>query len=93
LNKRYDQRPRSSLGRPPKSTTIIELAVTTIQTQTSTPQTTESSTETLTFDKTVLTTFNIEKELERVKIPIPLVELSKNFGYKNQVSKWIQPSS
>jgi len=37
-----------------------------------------------------LTTFNVEKELERVKIPIPLLELSKNPRYKNQVSKWIQ---
>jgi len=40
-----------------------------------------------------LTTFNIEKELERVKIPIPLAELSKNSGHKSQVSKWIQSSS
>lgn len=31
--------------------------------------------------------------MERVKIPIPLAELSKNPGYKNQVSKWIKPSS
>lgn len=31
--------------------------------------------------------------MERVKIPIPLSELSKNPGYKNQVSKWIQSSS
>ena len=34
--------------------------------------------------------FNVEKELERVKIPIPLLELSKNPGYKIQVTKWIQ---
>lgn len=40
-----------------------------------------------------MTTFNIEKELERVKIPIPLAELSKNPSYKNQMSKWIQSSS
>ena len=37
--------------------------------------------------------FNVEKELERVKIAIPLSELSKNLGYKNEVSKWIQYSS
>jgi len=40
-----------------------------------------------------LTTFNIENEFERVKIPIPLAELSRNPSYKNQVSKWIQYSS
>lgn len=65
----------------------------TIQMQTPTPQTTESSIETSSSDKTILTTFNIEKELERVKIPIPLPKLSKSPGYKNQVSKWIQSSS
>lgn len=31
--------------------------------------------------------------MERVNIPIPLAKLSKNLGYKNQVSKWIQSSS
>jgi len=46
-----------------------------------------------TFANTIPTTFNVEKELERVKIPVPLFELSKNPGYKNQVSKWIQSSS
>ena len=51
------------------------------------------TTETTLIDKIVLTTFNVEKELERVKILIPLYELSKNPGYKNQVSKWIQSSS
>jgi len=49
--------------------------------------------ETSQIDKTILTTFNVERELERVKIPIPLDELSNNLGYKNQVSKWIQSSS
>jgi len=89
LNKRYDLRPGSGLDRPPKYTTIIEPTIKSIQTQTPTPQTTDSSTETFSSDKTILTTFNIEKELERVKITIPLVELSKNLGYKNKVSKWI----
>jgi len=93
LNKIYSLRPRSSPGRPPKSTTIIEPAMKTIQTQIPSPQTIESSIETLPFDKTILTTFNIEKELERVKIPIPLAKLSKKLGYKNQVSKWIQSYS
>lgn len=37
-----------------------------------------------------MTTFNVEKELERVQIPIPLSKLSKNVGYKSQVTKWIQ---
>ena len=41
LNKRYDLRPISSPSRPSKSTTIIELAIKSIQTQTRTPQTTE----------------------------------------------------
>ena len=40
-----------------------------------------------------MTIFNVEKELERVKIPIPLSKLSKNPWYKNQVSKWIQNTS
>ena len=35
----------------------------------------------------------MEKELERVKIPIPLSELSKNLVYKSQVVKQIQNSS
>lgn len=82
-------RPRSSPWRPSKSATIIEPAIKSIQTQTPTPQTTKSSTTTFSSDKTILTTFNIEKELERVNVPIPLAELSKNPGYKNQVSKWI----
>lgn len=93
LNKRYDLRPRSSPWRPSKCATIIELAIKSVQTQTPTPQTTKSSTTTFSSDKTILTTFNIEKELERVKIPIPLAELSKIPGYKNQVSKWIQSCS
>ena len=43
--------------------------------------------------KNVLNAFNVEKKIERVKISIPLSELSKNPGYKNQVSKWIQNTS
>lgn len=39
-----------------------------------------------------MTGFNVEKELERVKIPIPLSELFKNYGYKIQATKWIQNS-
>ena len=93
LNERYDLRPRSGQGRPSKSTTIIDPAIKSIQTQTPTPQTTKTSTETFSSDKTILTTFNIEKELERVNICIPLSEISKNPGYKNQVSKWIQSCS
>jgi len=59
LNKRYDLRPRSGPGRPSKSTTIIETAIKSIKTQTPTTQTTKSSTQTFSFDKTILTTFNI----------------------------------
>ena len=40
-----------------------------------------------------MTAFNVEKELERVKIPIPLSKLSKNPGYKNKFTKWIQNPS
>lgn len=93
LNTRYDLRPISCLGTPSKSTAIIKPTIKSIQTQTPTPQTTDSSTETFSSNETIFTTFNIENEVERVKIPIPLVELSKNPGYKNQVSKWIQSSS
>jgi len=64
-----------------------------IETQTTTIQPLNQSIDTAQIEKTILTTFNVEKELKRVKIPIPLSKLSKNLEYKNQVSKWIQNTS
>jgi len=93
LNKIYDLRPRPGLGRPPKETPTIEPHTKSIKTQTNIIRPLNQPTDTTQIEKTILTTFNVEKELERVKIPIPLSELSKNPGYKNQVSKWIQNTS
>jgi len=93
LNKRYDLRPRPGPGRPPKEAPIIETRTKAAETQTTVIRPLNQSTDTTQNDKNALTTFNVEKELERVKIPIPLLELSKNLGYKNQVSKWIQSTS
>jgi len=93
LNKRYDLRPRPGPRRPPKETLVIEPCGKTVQTQTTFIQPREQSINTPQNNKNALTTFNVEKKLERVKIPIPLSKLSKNPGYKNQVSKWIQNTS
>ena len=88
-NRRYDLRPRSRPGRPPKSPTINEPQIKSVETQTTNIHPLNQTTETSLIDKIVLTTFNVERELERVRILVPLSELSKNPGYKNQVSKWI----
>ena len=61
-----------------------------IETQTIVIWPLNQSTDTAQNDKNALTTFNVEKELERVKITIPLSELSKNTRHTNKVSKWIQ---
>jgi len=90
LNKRYDLRPRPGPRRPPKETPTIKPHTKVIETQTITIQTLNQQTHTTQIEKIVLTIFNLEKELERVKIPVPLSQLSKNPRYKNQVSKWIQ---
>ena len=37
------------------------------------------------------TPFNLQKELEKVKIPVPLIELLKKPSYKAQVSQFMQP--
>jgi len=90
LNRRYDLRPRSGPSRPPKSPTLNEPQIKFVETQTTIIQPLNLIVETSQIDKIVLTTFNVERELGRVKIPIPLHDMSKNPGYKNQVSKWIQ---
>lgn len=89
LNTRYDLRPRPGPGRPPKNMDVNERPIKTTETKTTTIQPFTQSNEPNLVDKMVLTTFNVERELERVKIPIPLSGLFKNRGYKNQVSKWI----
>lgn len=93
MNKRYDLRPRSWLGRPPKKPIINEPQIKSTKTQTTTIQPLNQIAKRTLIYNTTLTTFNVERELERVKIPIPLSELSNNPRYKNQVYKWIQSSS
>lgn len=93
MNKRYDLRPRPSPGRPPKEPPTIEPHTKAIETQTTSIRPLNRSTDIAQIEKTALTAFNVEKELERVKVPIPLSKLSKNPGYKNQVSRWIQNNS
>ena len=93
MNKRYDLRPRPGPGRPPNETPVIEPRSKTTQNQMTFIRPLEHPIDIPQNDKNILTTFNVKKELERVKIPIPLSKLSKNPGYKNQVSKWIQNTS
>lgn len=93
LNKRYDPIPRSGPGRPLKEPPRIEACTKVVKPQTTIIQPLNQSTDTIQIEKIILTAFNVENELERVKIPIPLSELSKNLGYKNQISKWIQNTS
>lgn len=75
LNKRHDLKPRPSPRIPLKEPPIIEHHTRVVETQKTTIQPLYQSTDTTQIYKTVLTTFNVEKELERVKIPIPLSEL------------------
>ena len=90
MKTRYDLRPRPGPGIPPKETPTIEHRTKSVETQTTIIRPLNQSTNIAPIENTVLTAFNVEKELERVKIPIPLSKLSKNPRYKNQVSKWIQ---
>ena len=93
LNKRYDLRPRPGLRRPPKETPIIEPRIKTAKAQTTLIHSLDQSIDTTQAGKKNLIAFNVKKELERVKIPISLSELSKNPSYKSQVTKWIQNTS
>ena len=65
----------------------------TVEAQTTLIRPLDQSIDSFQTGKNILTTFSVEKELERVKIPIPLSELSKNPGYKIQATKWIQNMS
>jgi len=80
LNRRYDLRPRSGPSRPLKNPIVSEPQNKSIETQTTTIQPLNQIVETTPFDKTALTTFNVERELERIKIPIHLSEISNNLG-------------
>lgn len=92
MNRRYNLRPRLGLGRPIKNITFDEPQVKSTETQTSSIQPQNQLQEQNTPEKFVSTIFSVEKELERVKNPIPFSELSKNPSYRHQVSKWIQSS-
>lgn len=78
IKRRYDLRPRVGFGRPSKDPITIEPQVKSVKTQTIPIQNLDQSTETPLMDKTHLTTFNVERDIEREKIPIPLSELTKN---------------
>ena len=73
FNKRFDLRPRVGPVRPPKEYPTIEPHTKTVETQTTTIRPLNQSIDTTQIEKTILTAFNVEKELERVKIPIPLL--------------------
>ena len=75
LNRTYDLRPREGSGRPPKIRIINEPHIKTPETLTAILQPLNQIVETSQIGKIILTTFNFEKALERVKIPIPLAEL------------------
>jgi hypothetical protein len=45
-------------------------------------------TQTVETDKTI-GSFNLENEINKIKIPIPLVELAKNLIYRKQIAKMI----
>lgn len=75
MNRRYDIRPRLGPGRPPKSPTKNEPQIKYAKTKTIIIQPLSQIVETSQIDKIILTAFNVERELERVKMPIPLAKL------------------
>ena len=75
LNRRYDLRPRAGPSRPPKGPIQNEPQIKSVEIQTTIIQPLNKIGETSQIDKTVLAKFNVERELERVKITIPLDEL------------------
>jgi hypothetical protein len=56
--------------------------------QTKKPENTEVEVQTREIEKPI-GTFNLENELNKIKIPMPLVELSRNPIYKKQITKEI----
>ena len=65
-------RPRPRPGRPFKKVTFDEPQVKSFETQTSSFESHNQLQEQLSIEKYVPIVFNVEKELERVNIPIPL---------------------
>jgi hypothetical protein len=55
-------------------------------TQTKTLENKESEVQTKEIEKP-FSTFNLGNELNKIKIPVPLIELAKNPSYKKQISK------
>lgn len=84
-------RPRQGPGRPVKKATFNVPQYKVVETSSIQPK--RQSQDQSTIEKSPPPIFNTENELERVKIPIPFSELSRNPSYKQQVSKWIQYSS
>lgn len=72
MNKGYDLRPRVGPRRPLKETPIIKPHTKVAKTQTTITHPLNQSTDTTQNGKNDLITFNVEKELERIKIPIPV---------------------
>lgn len=89
-NRRYGLRPRRGPSRPVKKVTFDEPQDKVVENPPVQPQ--NELQEKYSTKKSISNVLNFERELERVKIPIPLSELSSNLGYKQQVSKWIQSS-
>jgi hypothetical protein len=56
--------------------------------QTKKPENTEVEVQTREIEKPIVS-FNLENELNKIKIPMPLVELARNPIYKKQIAKAI----
>ena len=56
--------------------------------QTKKPENTEVEVQTREIEKPIAS-FNLENELNKIKIPMPLVELARNLIYKKQITKEI----
>lgn len=80
LNRRYGLRPKQGPGRNVKNVTFGEPQEKATETPSIQPQ--NQLQDQSSIEKYVTTIFNVERELERVKIPIPLFELLRNLGYK-----------
>jgi hypothetical protein len=60
--------------------------------QTKKTKNTEAQVQTIEIEKTIAG-FNLENELNKIKKPMPLVELARNLIYKKQIAKVINFSN
>ena len=90
-NRTTDTHPTKTKSVETSATNVQKTEVPVIETKTSQQRKTEKKgleTQTIEIDKTVRS-FNLENEINKIKIPIPLVELAKNPIYKKQIAKLI----